>query len=91
MGKNFRRIKSYTQVVACFISWLRYNVDIPEMVVNMTEIQKIIKRIERQVRYALAEDEADSAGKDWADGYNFALSGVRAELEKLKQEYENRE
>ena len=58
------------------------------MVLNMTEIQKIIKRLEKQVRYALPDDEVDAAGRDWADGYNFALSGVRVELEKLKQEYE---
>lgn len=57
----------------------------------MTEIQKIIKRIERHTRYALPDDECDSAGKDWAEGYNFALSGVRNEINKLKQEYENRE
>ena len=54
----------------------------------MTEIQKIIKRIEKQVRYALPDDECNSAGKDWCDGYNFALSSVREELNKLKQEYE---
>lgn len=54
----------------------------------MNEIQKIIKRLEKQVRYALCKDEVESSGKDWSDGYNFALSGIRNELNKLKQEYD---
>jgi len=54
----------------------------------MTEIQKIIKRIEKQIPRALAEDEKNAAGNDWVAGYEFAVSGMRTLVNKLKKEYE---
>ena len=79
---------SYPQSLACTLPIIGVYCIYTRSGESMNEIQKIIKQMERQARYALSNDEVDGAGKDWADGYNFAVSGMRTLINKLKQEYE---